>query len=124
MTKSSLFDLSGKVALVTGATHGLGMAMANGLGTAGATLAINGNSSQEKIDKAVAAYTDAGFTAHGYRFDVTSESEVESAVAAIEEEVGPIVINENIDCGSVRRPPRARALVGSGRGLWLAWFVG
>ena len=46
---TALFDLSGKVALVTGATHGLGMAMAMGLGEAGATLVINGHSSDEKI---------------------------------------------------------------------------
>ena len=104
MPDSSLFDLHGKVALVTGATHGLGMAMANGLGAAGATLVINGNSSQEKIDKAVAAYSDAGFAAHGYRFDVTNEDEVESAVAKIEEEVGPIDILVN-NAGIIRRIP-------------------
>jgi gluconate 5-dehydrogenase len=84
------FDLSGKVALVTGATHGLGAAMSNGLAAAGASLVITGNSSQEKIDSAVAAYLDSGFAAHGYRFDVTNEAEVESAVARIEAEVGPI----------------------------------
>ena len=104
MPDSSLFDLSGKVALVTGATHGLGMAMANGLGAAGATLVINGNSSQEKIDKAVAAYAAAGFAAHGYRFDVTNEDEVESAVASIEGEVGPIDILVN-NAGIIRRVP-------------------
>ena len=41
---SSLFDIKGKIALVTGSTHGLGMAMAKGLGHAGATIIINGNS--------------------------------------------------------------------------------
>ena len=50
---SSLFDLTGKVALITGATHGLGMAMAKGIGQAGAMVIINGNSSQKKIDKAL-----------------------------------------------------------------------
>ena len=50
MSDLKMFDLTGKVALVTGATHGLGMAMANGLGAAGAHLVINGNSSQKKID--------------------------------------------------------------------------
>ncbi len=104
MTDSSLFDLHGKVALVTGATHGLGMAMANGLGAAGATLVINGNSSQEKIDKAVAAYAEAGSAAHGYRFDVTNEDEVEAAVARIEDEVGPIDILVN-NAGIIRRIP-------------------
>ncbi|MDJ0711953.1 MAG: gluconate 5-dehydrogenase [Woeseiaceae bacterium] len=104
MPDTSMFDLTGKVALVTGATHGLGMAMANGLGAAGASLVVNGNSSQEKIDKAVAAYTDAGFKARGYRFDVTDEDEVESAIARIEDEVGPIDILVN-NAGIIRRVP-------------------
>jgi gluconate 5-dehydrogenase len=99
-----LFDLSGKVALVTGATHGLGMAMAMGLGNAGATLIINGRSSQEKIDAAIAAYTDAGITAHGYRFDVTDEKDVEAAVEKIEAEVGPIDILVN-NAGIIKRIP-------------------
>ena len=43
-----LFDLEGKIALISGSTHGLGMAMAKGLGLAGATIIVNGNSSQEK----------------------------------------------------------------------------
>ena len=104
MPDTSLFDLSGKVALVTGATHGLGMAMANGLGAAGAKLVINGNSSQEKIDNAVAAYADSGFEAHGYKFDVTREDEVESAIAAIEDEIGSIDILVN-NAGIIRRIP-------------------
>ena len=104
MSDSSLFELTGKVALVTGATHGLGMAMANGLGAAGATLVVNGHSSQEKIDKAVAAYKDAGFNAHGYRFNVTDEGEVEAAIARIEDEVGPIDILVN-NAGIIRRIP-------------------
>jgi gluconate 5-dehydrogenase len=98
------FDLSGKVALVTGATHGLGAAMSNGLAAAGASLVITGNSSQEKIDSAVAAYLDSGFAAHGYRFDVTNEAEVESAVAGIEAEVGPIDVLIN-NAGIIRRVP-------------------
>ena len=104
MSKSDLFNLSGKTALVTGATHGLGMAMANGLGAAGARLVINGNSSQEKINKAVAAYDDAGFDASGYRFDVTDESEVKAVVEEIESDVGPIDILIN-NAGIIRRVP-------------------
>lgn len=104
MANLSMFNLTGKVALVTGATHGLGMAMANGLGAAGARLVINGNSSKEKIDNALAAYADAGFDASGYRFNVTSEEEVESAVAQIESEVGPIDILIN-NAGIIRRVP-------------------
>ena len=99
-----MFDLHGKVALVTGATHGLGMAMANGLGAAGARLVINGHSSQEKIDKAVANYQAAGIETSGYRFDVTNEDETEAAIARIESEVGPIDILVN-NAGIIRRVP-------------------
>ena len=99
-----MFDLQGKVALVTGATHGLGMAMANGLGAAGARLVVNGRSSQEKIDKAVASYEAAVIEASGYRFDVTNEEEVEAAVARIESEVGPVDILVN-NAGIIRRVP-------------------
>jgi gluconate 5-dehydrogenase len=99
-----MFSLAGKTALVTGATHGLGMAMANGLGVAGARLVVNGNSSQEKIDAAVSAYRAAGIDASGYRFDVTSEDEVEAAVERIEAEVGPIDILVN-NAGIIRRVP-------------------
>jgi gluconate 5-dehydrogenase len=99
-----LFDLTGKVAVVTGATHGLGMAMAKGLASAGATLVINGRSSQEKIDAAVAEYKAAGYKAHGYRFDVTNEDEVIAAVDRIEKEVGPIDILVN-NAGIIKRIP-------------------
>ncbi|MGB5255675.1 MAG: gluconate 5-dehydrogenase [Woeseiaceae bacterium] len=99
-----MFDLTGKVALVTGATHGLGMAMANGLGSTGAHLVINGNSSQEKIDTAVTAYRDAGFDASGYRFNVTDEDQVAAAVEKIESDVGPIDILVN-NAGIIRRVP-------------------
>ena len=99
-----MFNLTGKVALVTGATHGLGMAMAHGLGAAGARLVINGNSSQEKIDKAVAAFQDAGIDASGHRFDVTDENEVQAAVEAIESDIGPIDILVN-NAGIIRRVP-------------------
>lgn len=99
-----LFDLHGKVALVTGATHGLGMAMAMGLGEAGATLVINGHSSDEKIKAAVAEYEKAGIKAHGYRFNVTDEQEVADAVTRIESEVGPIDILVN-NAGIIKRVP-------------------
>lgn len=99
-----LFDLTGKRALITGGTHGLGMAMANGLGSAGATLIINGHSSQEKIDEAVNAYKSRGYQAHGYRFNVCDETEVEEAVERIEKEVGPIDILVN-NAGIIKRIP-------------------
>ena len=104
MTNRDMFNLDGKVALVTGATHGLGMAMASGLGAAGAKLVVNGNSSQEKIDTAVAQYRSAGIDAFGYRFNVTDEAEVEAAVSQIESEVGPVDILVN-NAGIIRRVP-------------------
>ena len=101
---TSLFDLTGKVALVTGATHGLGMAMAKGVGQAGAIVIINGNSSQEKIDKAVAAFKAEGIQAFGYRFDVTDEEEVQKGIERIENEVSPIDILVN-NAGIIKRTP-------------------
>lgn len=99
-----LFNLKGKVALVTGATHGLGMAMAMGLGKAGATVVINGNSSQEKIDNALKEYATAGIEAKGYKFDVTNEADVKANIAKIETEVGPIDILVN-NAGIIKRVP-------------------
>lgn len=99
-----LFDLKGKTALVTGATHGLGMAMALGLGKAGAQVVINGNSSQQKIDDALVEYRKAGVEAVGYKFDVTNEADVVSAIAKIESEVGVIDILVN-NAGIIKRTP-------------------
>jgi gluconate 5-dehydrogenase len=104
MTIHPLFDLSGKTALVTGATHGLGMAMAEGLASAGARIVINGQSSQSKIDNAVSYYRERGYDAYGYRFDVCDPAQVEAAVAAIETEVAPIDILMN-NAGIIRRIP-------------------
>ena len=99
---SNLFDLTGKLALVTGATQGLGMAIAEGIGKSGATVVINGNSSQEKIDNAVAIFKSQGINAYGYRFNVTKEKAVVHAVAQIEKEVGSIDILVN-NAGIIKR---------------------
>ena len=100
----SLFDLTGKLALVTGATHGLGMAMAEGLGNAGAKLVITGHSSQEKLDGAVEQLREKGYDAHGYLFDVTEEAVVNDMVGVIEQEQGPIDVLVN-NAGIIRRVP-------------------
>lgn len=100
----SLFDIKGKNALVTGSTHGLGMAMARGLGLAGANIIVNGNSSQEKIDRALAQYKSEGINAVGYKFNVTNEAEVITAVEKIEAEVGQIDILIN-NAGIIKRTP-------------------
>jgi gluconate 5-dehydrogenase len=100
----ALFSLTGKIALVTGSTHGLGMAMAKGLGQAGATVIINGNSSQQKIDDAVATYKSEGINAVGYKFNVADEVQVVAAIAKIQSEVGPIDILVN-NAGIIKRTP-------------------
>lgn len=101
-----LFNISGKVALVTGSTHGLGMAMAMGLGKAGATIVVNGNSSQEKIDNAVADYKKEGINAVGYKFNVADEADVIANISKIESEVGNIDILVN-NAGIIKRTPLA-----------------
>ena len=99
-----LFDLTGKTALITGGTHGLGMAMALGIGKAGATVVVNGNSSQHKIDDALAHYKESGIDAKGYLFDVTDEQAVKNNIAKIEKEVGHIDILIN-NAGIIKRMP-------------------
>ncbi|MBN7811307.1 gluconate 5-dehydrogenase [Algoriphagus sp. H41] len=97
------FDLSGKVALVTGATHGLGMAMAKALASHGATLVINGHT-PSKMEVALAEYQKAGISAHPYLFNVTDALTVNQAISKIEQEVGPVDILVN-NAGMIQRTP-------------------
>lgn len=99
----NLFDLTGKVALVTGAVHGLGMAMAKGLGNAGATIVVN-NYSQDTLDSALAEYKASGLNAYGYVFDVTDDNAVKESIEKIEKEVGSIDILVN-NAGIIKRTP-------------------
>ena len=99
----SLYDLTGKRALVTGATHGLGMSMATGLAKAGAQIIIN-DLIQERLDTAIAEYAANGITALGYLFDVTDEAAVKKYIDLIETEVGPIDILVN-NAGIIKRTP-------------------
>src|SRR5690349_10393272 len=99
-----LFNLKGKRALITGGTHGLGMAMAKGLGHAGASLIINGHS-RDRLDRAIASYQGEGLQATGYLFDVTKEEEVRRSVEEIEKE-GPIDILVN-NAAIIKRVPAA-----------------
>ena len=66
------FDLTGKVALITGASYGIGMAIAKAMAANGATIVFN-DIKQELVDKGIAAYEEAGIKAHGYVCDVTDE---------------------------------------------------
>jgi gluconate 5-dehydrogenase len=98
-----LFDLSGKNALVTGGTHGLGMAIGIGLARAGATLIVN-DVFADKLETAKKEYAENGITIHTYLLDVTDEDAVERTIPVIEKEVGPIDILVN-NAGIIKRIP-------------------
>jgi gluconate 5-dehydrogenase len=100
---SNLFNLTGKRALVTGATHGLGMAMAKGLGDAGASLVITGTN-EARMSNALNTYRDQGYMVEGLLFDVTNEIDVISNVDWIETNLGPIDILVN-NAGIIQRTP-------------------
>ena len=97
------FRLDGKVALVTGASYGIGFAMACGLAKAGATVVFN-DINQDLVNKGIANYKEVGIDAHGYVFDVTNEDQVNEVVAQIEKEVGVIDILVN-NAGIIKRIP-------------------
>ncbi len=98
-----LFDLSGKVALVTGSSRGLGFAMARGLGEAGATVVLNSRH-DEALQKAVDRLRAGGLSCRGYAFDVSDEAAVYQVVEAIESDVGPLGILVNNAGMNVRAP--------------------
>lgn len=97
------FDLTGKIALVTGGSYGIGFSIACGYAKAGATIVFN-DINQEMVDKGLAAYTAEGIKAHGYVADVTNETQINEMVAQIEKEVGVIDILVN-NAGIIKRIP-------------------
>ncbi|MEZ5930551.1 MAG: SDR family oxidoreductase [Alphaproteobacteria bacterium] len=94
-----LFDLSGKRALVTGSSQGIGLSLAEGLAMAGASVVLNGRSA-DKVEAAVATIDGAA----GYAFDITDSQSVADSIAAIERDLGPIDILVN-NAGIQRRRP-------------------
>ncbi|MFP5438294.1 MAG: gluconate 5-dehydrogenase [Bacteroidia bacterium] len=96
-----LFSLQGKKALITGGTHGLGMAMAEGLAKAGAELIITGTT-PSKMEEALNYYQDKGYKTTGYLFDVTDEVAAEENVAKIESVHGGVDILVN-NAGIIKR---------------------
>ncbi len=97
------FSLEGKVALVTGAAYGIGLAIAQAYAEAGAKIVFN-CSRQETVDRGLKAYKELGIEAKGYLCDVTDEEAVKAMVADIEATVGTIDILVN-NAGIIKRIP-------------------
>ncbi len=97
------FSLEGKVAWVTGASYGIGFAIASAFATAGAKIAFN-DIKQELVDKGLAAYKEAGIEAKGYVCDVTNEEAVQATTEAIIKDFGKIDILVN-NAGIIKRIP-------------------
>ncbi|PJM72721.1 gluconate 5-dehydrogenase [Bifidobacterium primatium] len=97
------FSLKGKLALVTGATYGIGFAIASAFAQAGAKIVFN-DRDQAKIDQAEKDYAALGYEAHGYKCDVTDEDAVQAMVKDINEKYGVIDILVN-NAGIIKRIP-------------------
>lgn len=97
------FSLKGKIALVTGASYGIGFAIASSFSKAGATIIFN-DINQELVDKGIKAYNELGIKAYGYVCDVTDETQVKELINTIEKEIGTIDILVN-NAGIIKRIP-------------------
>ena len=98
-----LFDLTGKVALVTGGTHGIGLAIGLLLGKAGAKVCVN-DLQDEKLQQCRESFRKEGLDVFTLKFNVTDEADVDKGVLLIEENVGPVDILVN-NAGIIKRIP-------------------
>jgi gluconate 5-dehydrogenase len=103
MSAHPLFDLSGRLALVTGSSRGIGLALARALASAGARPVLNGRDGSA-LAAAAAALAAEGHACLTAPFDVTDEAAVTAAVERLEREAGPIDILVNNSGITVRRP--------------------
>jgi gluconate 5-dehydrogenase len=103
MIDASTFRLDGRLALVTGSSAGIGLALARGLGQAGSGLVLNGRDAS-RLQAAAEALRAEGLAVHAKAFDVTDAAAVDDAVAGIESGIGPIEILVN-NAGIQRRAP-------------------
>ena len=103
MAYTANFSLEGKIALVTGASYGIGYAIAKGMARAGAKIVFN-DIKEEFVERGLASYKADGIDATGYVCDVTDEDKVTEMVAPIEKEVGVIDILVN-NAGIIKRIP-------------------
>lgn len=98
-----IFDVTGKIALITGSSQGLGFTLAKGLGQAGAKIVLNGRDKQ-KIEKAVALLKPEGLDVYGSAFDVREEKTIQQQIAKIEREIGEIDVLVNNAGIQIRAP--------------------
>jgi len=98
-----MFSLKGKIALVTGASYGIGFAIAKGYAEAGAKIVFN-DINEELVNKGLEAYKEAGVEAKGYVCDVTNEEDVRKMISKTESEVGTVDILVN-NAGIIKRIP-------------------
>jgi gluconate 5-dehydrogenase len=101
MIDAHTFRLDGRLALVTGSSGGIGLALARGLGQAGATVVLNGRNA-DKLAQAAALLANEGLIVHARAFDVTQREAIDAVVTAIESELGPIDVLIN-NAGMTRR---------------------
>jgi 2-deoxy-D-gluconate 3-dehydrogenase len=107
--KAALFDLSGRVAIVTGGNGGIGLGMTNGLAEAGAAIVIVGRN-EAKSNAAVAELKQRGAKAISIVADVTEKAAVQAMVELAARELGRIDILVNNAGINIRKPPQALSL--------------